>query len=937
MNRTRLSIALPCQSFDDFPVRLSAEKSANLLKCWTALWHPSLLASSRLRPDIWSVEPDEAADASSDETAAVVVPMIAGKEFDRAADAFESIKAIRCDTSNISREDIVSLVKEMLAIGAALSSGDQDADVLIDLAEDFFALGYAWLQVRLMTLHVRYSTNLDDDAFDGALIEAATAWGRGEQKSASEKLTRCFDLLLEEKNNYYSVTPDLLDLVLVEPGTIDAKLESQLSMDHHINLLLTGNAAERFSVEMPAAFQVVKQRLSDGSLSIIGGLQRELSDSLIPFESQLRQFHAGSQTFESLLDTRLRTFARRRFGLTSMTPGLLEQLDYSGACHMTFDGGTLPDVHGSNMRWVGEDAQTVPALATVPLDANDSRGFLSLGIQIAKQVDSEHTATIVLAHWPNRFCDSFSDLIRLKKYGSLFGDFVGFDDYFEAAYDPGYGEPFTAEQYESPGLARDLQQGATDPISRFVKYWELHQHLVGCRSLLAMVAFAGERDEAEIVKTLSEWTSKIASFEDSIDAMIDGAGICSDSKQKANETKQAIDDLRLEILERFFQGPDIVSDEAAAICVINTASFSRAAFLSGGAVLEIPAMGWVTVSPDRDARLKRSLGGPPVDDGLTLRNEFIQVSVDPKSGGIRSLQTYDQRQTQASQRLSVRIPTDKHSATYADMVADKISTERVSPTESRIISQGHLNDPSTEESLGRFTQTLSLRRKDPFADLQIELHDLSELPIDSNHYVCSRLAWHDETAPVFYGSSELRSRSTNAWIEAPTYVRVEQPDHSVTLLTHGLPWHRRSARNRLDSIMVVGNESKRKFRMSLGPDSANDLAAAIGRGLPPAQISLAQHSSMNDGWLFHFSSRNIVGLFCEPIMNDDCIQGVRWRLLETQGRRGKLKITCPFEVAGAERMMFDGRGAGSLVFDGRVVEIDFTRNEYFEVHIFCAT
>ncbi len=938
MNRTRLSIALPCHSFDDFPIRLSAEKSANLLRCWTALWHPSLLARFGVRPDIWSVATTEVAERSPDElAAAVVVPMIAAADFDRVTQGLESIKAVRCDAASSTRADIVSAMQEKLAVGSNRKSDGQDSQTLARLAEDFFALGYAWLQVRLMTLHVRYSTNLDDEEFDNQLIEAAATWSRGEHEAAAENLTRCFDLLLQEKNNYSSVAPDLLELVLVESSTVGAKLESQLSVDHHINLLLTGNVAVELKEKMPGAFQTVKQRSGDGSLSIIGGLKRELPDSLIPLECQLRQFHTGGQTFASLLDTRLRIFARRRFGLTSMTPGFLEQLDYHGACHLTLDGGKLPDVHGSNMRWVGEDAQTIPALATVPLDANDSRGFLDLGIRIANQIDAEHASTVVFAHWPDRVCESFLDLVRLEKYGSLFGTFIGFDDYFEAAYDPGYGEPFTAEQYEIPGLDRHLQEEVADPVSRFVQYWELYHQLTSCRSLMTMSAFARARSEPEFVEGLSRWERQLARLDGDIDALIGGTGQGSNFEQLVQETQQAIDRIRSEILDAFLQSADPVSDNTTGVCVANSVSFSRETFLSDGTVLELPALGWTTVSPERRTMLKRSLGGPPVDGGLTLRNEFFSVSVDPKSGGIRSLQTYDQRQTQASQRLSVRLPTGKRSATYADMVADNISTERVTSTESRIVSQGHLTDPRTGESVGGFTQTLSLRRKDRFADLQIEFHNLNELPADSNHYVCSRLAWYDESSPIFYGSSETRSRSTNMWIEAPTYLRVEQSDHSVTLLTHGLPWHRRSDRNRLDSILVVSKESRRKFRMSLGPDCSNDLAAAMGRSCPQLQITLPKSLAWNDGWLFHFSSKNIVGLFCETLLSDGRIQGVRWRLLETQGRRGKLKLTCPFAVAGAERRMFDGRVASALMFDGRVVEIDFTRNEYFEVHAFCAT
>ena len=196
------------------------------------------------------------------------------------------------------------------------------------------------------------------------------------------------------------------------------------------------------------------------------------------------------------------------------------------------------------------------------------------------------------------------------------------------------------------------------------------------------------------------------------------------------------------------------------------------------------------------------------------------------------------------------------------------------------------------------------------------------------------MAWHDESSPVFYGSSETRSRSTNEWIDAPAYVRVEQPSHAITLLTNGVPWHRRSARNLLDSILVVSNEHQRKFQLSIGLDCSNDLSAAMGKFVPPRKVESLAEPFQNSGWLFHFTSKSIVTVFNEPILKDGQVLGVRWRLLETQGRRGKLKLSCPFEVAQAERMMFDGRSAGSLPFDGRVVEIEFTRNEHFEVCIY---
>ena len=804
------------------------------------------------------------------------------------------------------------------------------ADVLV---QDFFALGYAWLQVRLMTLHVRYSTNLDNDVFDSALIRAASTWSQNDLESASEHLTRCFDLLMEEKNNYYSVEPELIDLVLIEPSTVNSKLGPQLSCGHHINVLCSGSTVEKIDSEMPQASHDMKVRLADGSLTIAGGLQRELPSSLTPLESQLRQFKTGLQTLQSILETRPEAFARRQFGFTSMTPGLLEQLGYEGACHMTLDGGALPEVHGLNMRWVGEDAQTIPALATVPLDANSSRSFLDFGVRVAKQIDAEHTSTFVFAHWPDRYCETFLDFIRVTKYGPLFGQFVSLNDYFQAAYDPGYGEPFTAEQYECPWLTRAVQQKMVDPVSRFINYWQLHHELAECRSLMTMIAFATEHQDVNLTQSLSEWKKNIQLIESSIDTLVDFSDADSSPRQLATQSQKAIDDLKSEMAGGFLSPTKGEAETKETACVLNLSCASRTAFLNEGAAVEVPAMGWVSLAQP-DLPSARTLGGPPVDDGLTLRNEHFQISVDPKSGGVRRIQSYDHRQTQASQRLAVRITTEGGKPTYANMVADDVSVDRVSATASRIVSIGQLIDPRTNQRLCAFTQTLSLQRKDQFAKLSIELRDVVDLLPDADHYICSRMAWHDESSGVFYGSGEIRSRSTNAWIEAPTYVRIEQPDHSLTLLTNGLPWHRRSARNVLDSVLVVSREGERQFQLGMGLGCSSDLDAAIGMFQPPRHLESPVGLFQKSGWLFHFSNKHVVIVFNEPILNDGRVVGVRWRLLETRGRRGKLKLTCPFEVVRAERMMFDGRSVDSLPFQGRAVEIEFTRNEYFEICIY---
>ena len=176
----------------------------------------------------------------------MTVPRFVIADFDKTtSNQLPSSIAYR-DSPDITREDVVASLMQRLEIAPIVETGkpqSQSIDAANEnaithnaIALDFFALGYAWLQVRLMTLHVRYSTNLDNDVFDSALISAASAWSQNDLETASEHLTRCFDLLMEEKNNYYSVDPELIDLVLIEPSTVNSKLDSQLSCGHPINV-----------------------------------------------------------------------------------------------------------------------------------------------------------------------------------------------------------------------------------------------------------------------------------------------------------------------------------------------------------------------------------------------------------------------------------------------------------------------------------------------------------------------------------------------------------------------------------------------------------------------------------------------------------------------------------------------------------------------------
>ena len=117
---------------------------------------------------------------------------------------------------------------------------------------DFYALGYAYLQTMLMSHQLRYSTNLDRVDFDAKVITAAEAAIAGDEKQTSDKLFACFDTLLEEKNSYYPVEPQICELLLTHPNTLGSSLTKQLeSSDTPVSILISGQDLSLIHISEP--------------------------------------------------------------------------------------------------------------------------------------------------------------------------------------------------------------------------------------------------------------------------------------------------------------------------------------------------------------------------------------------------------------------------------------------------------------------------------------------------------------------------------------------------------------------------------------------------------------------------------------------------------------------------------------------------------------
>jgi alpha-mannosidase len=217
MTYQQLIILLPCHSLEDFPTHHEGEEAEGLLANWTAAWHPSFLASIEAIPSWFRAEspPEDVTNAL------ILVPGVSQSElpagFTQRAE--RSGACVIC--GKLDRNEMIET-----ALGH-MQGLEKDIDS--ELAADFLALGYCYLQVELLTRQMRYSSNLDEIHFQGQVVAAAVAAVKGDVDEARLRLQSAFDILAEERDHYYPVDAFILDLTMVAPTTIGASLRRQLS------------------------------------------------------------------------------------------------------------------------------------------------------------------------------------------------------------------------------------------------------------------------------------------------------------------------------------------------------------------------------------------------------------------------------------------------------------------------------------------------------------------------------------------------------------------------------------------------------------------------------------------------------------------------------------------------------------------------------------
>ncbi len=939
-------ILLPCHSLEDFPVFHTGDDASSILASWTALWNPHLISLHGKTPPWHRV--DEPPEDSSN--AIVFIPTISVEQLptgfaDRLKEQ-ESI-AIRAMTCRDAINE-----KVLSAIGL----DPTESRITHELCQDFFALGYVYLQVQLMARMLRYTSYLDDVQFENLLVKAAKCFVEQDDAGAQDQLSKCFDLLCEERNRFYPMDAYLMDLVLVAPTTAGKSFRHELEQGGKKNFLISGQTLNEIEQRNAESFELLASKTPE-QINVVSGQYAELPTQLLSIENVYQQLQRGIDSLQELgaaFTQQPKIFARRRFGLGNRLPSLLDGFGFVGAIHATFDEGYFPEGSHPNINWEGVDGDSINAVGRTPISAESPDAFLNLGVTIGESLDSAHTASLVFAHWPNQCCPWYDDLRRASRYADVLGTFVTCGDYFSQIEDPGFGEEFTADQYSTPFLKQAVIRGKADPISKWIRYWQIDNDLNSANSAENLALCLG---------TTLDDQSTVAELRFRNAMTVDGNETSNKVEDVQTATQSSLDAMKTAVSQ---------SGDQESLLVVNPHAFPRRVVVdckaagmagpiavekpvyaydksAGLAVVDVPSCGFAELVAGSSRNKNRSQISLAEDE--ILRNEFFELKIDSRTGGIKSIHRYDQRGNLFSQQISMRCRSAKQSRdggfVYAKMQAESIAVSQRNDVCAEIQSQGLLvlepEDPGGDENVKRlaeFKQSIKVVRGSRVLECEVELNPI-EMPKKDpwNSYYCLRFAWPMESAAIRRSVNGSPNTTPENRFEAPQYVEIDDAENCVTVLTNGLPYHRRVGYRHLDSILMTANESARRFRFGIGVNIKNPFQSAIEFATPqPVFKTTTSKTKSHSAFLFHFDNRCIVATNWEAIQSaDGQVSGVRLRLLETQNRSGQVTITAPFEIQKAAQTDFTGK----LVNDGKIADgnavFDFVANAYFQVELIWRT
>ena len=979
-----LTILLPGYGWEDFPIDESPKECQAYLTAAAVAYHPSVVSAMEAGPEWESVQvpPQLEQDLKGG-------LFLVGTEFyeDIDEDWIAMAEEAGAEILTVEPETSVQTLLETVLQRVDPASVRTFSREWID---DLMAVGFALLQVELITRRVQYMGNLDLYSINEEVRRLVRSLVEGDEADAREHLESAYDRLVEAREYQYPIDNYQFDMTLVAPTTLGESLTEELATQRApINLLITGELITRLAERHPETLARIAERCrraddatgNEGAdedesddrdeerhlamglsekeqamVTVLGGPWAEMPGPLMNQESILADLQRGFEAYEKHLRMRPAIYARRLSGFTPMLPQILRGLGMAGVVHVGLGGQKLPGESQSRIVWGGHGEQAIEAFSDQPVDVTDSTGFLTLPDQLGEVFEEDESPTVAFVHWPNRSSIWYEHLRRIACHSSLLGQAIAADRYFQETSNLGHKVIYPADRYVSCFLRDVHHHDGRDPISRWVRYHGRLLRVQAIRTVAMMAELAGTSTVA-----LDPGREMLDRINDLV--------LHPDSEQESELDSQLAE--RIDAAVACFASGIAGKDVSKGTLLINPTPTVKSA--GEVAIEKVPGFGFAWASADSNEpdaeqvtsehssdpqpkrsffqRFRRPEKEPPLAEENVLRNEFFEVTLDPTMGSIRAVHDYRTRGNRLGQQIALRMgdlkevvdearggnsfwSEDCEERLYTIMAADSQEVLCAGPRQGRIRTQGRLVDRHGKTMAG-FSQTITVERGSRILGLEIELdphHHPSGSPWDA--YYAVRFAWGSAMTEIYRSVGFASEPCDVDRIESPYFVDLRTDKMQTTILTGGLPFHRRVGFRKLDTLLVVREETARHFRLGIAIDAPHPTQVALGQMMPILAVDDVACRDASTGWLLHLDRPNVVATDLMPIREDGRLVGMVVRLLETEGAPTVLRLQACRSIGTAEVTDFLGNTVEKLTASGQAVEVTLNAREWKQLRLY---
>jgi hypothetical protein len=879
MSMHELVLLSPYKFPAQYAMTLSDEDMAAWLNGFTALWHPALLWQTKSLPRCEATYDHETPKAGYVYALPECPPAYLPDDWEARV---KQAGAIVFKSTPDRAATLANLKAALSAEGAPEIGWKAGLDRTAEELGPFFGLGWGHQMLASLCEAMEHENLLDQAGFNDDIQQAIAQLGdlklppkaTGETSEKADPpsqdappppatdwrthLANAAAKILSAREVLYPVTIHLLDVSFLDDATLAHGWPAGIELGNPMSFVADAATLEKLQSSAPERFAKLQEAAKNELAEICGGSYLEREESILPLDSQLWNLRQGLNRAKAL-GFDIRIYARRRFGYHPQLPLLLTTNGLTKSLFLTFDENAgLPHYSNVVVSWPSPDGKQVDAFARQPRFADSVETFFNLGHYWFKTTREDHSATLFLMHRDKPTAVWYRDIIELARLAPILGKWTTFSRYLGEVMPGEYPSTMTADDFHFDYLSERITAQSTEPVGALARHHRTRRRIDACWTYAALHrSLSGIGDKLDIADALTavekeaETTLGVPAALDDLEKRIAGA-LAERLQSRAEANKPGY-----MILNPCAFARRAALELEAGAHPLPTGGVVKACQLEGGkmrAVIEIPALGFAWLPREGPPgtppmTLKLRVADP---QAMTIRNDVVEVEVDPVSGGLKVLRDYKSKINRLGQML-VFNPGSK-------MLAKEIKVTSSGPTLAEIVSEGFLVGEK-DQVLASFRQRFRLWMGRPLLEMRVEITPQQPPAGYGWHaYFGARFAWRDERATLVRGFNGMGYITQHPRPQSPDYLDIRTPPENTTIFTAGLPFHQKQGGRMVDVILIPEGEKTTTFDFGIAVDREVPAQTAWGYASPLAIVPTTKgppHIGAS-GWLFHVDASNLL-------------------------------------------------------------------------------